>query len=176
MPRSGIAGSYGSSLFLEVSLPVLCHNAPAQTASPHPWAVALAVLMELTSTLSWAAGEQPWGNAVIALFPAQGSPVVLCVLNKGGASLLAFYNLVPACVSLVSYFKSLLQQTCSSFPLFEHIDIFEHLWFAQLLGIVELLFPSALIFQHSTDLTSSLVFLPVGVSPHISGCDFPSSE
>ena len=103
MPRSGTAGC---SLFLEVSLPVLCHTAPAQTASPHPWAVALAVLMELTSTLSWAAGEQPWGNAVIAFFPAQGSPVVLCVLNKGGASLLAFYNLVPACVSLVSYFKS----------------------------------------------------------------------
>ena len=95
---------------------------------------------------------------------------------KVGRLCSAFYNLVPACVSLVSYFKSLLQQTCSSFPLFEHIDIFEHLWFAQLLGIVELLFPSALIFQHSTDLTSSLVFLPVGVSPHTSGCDFPSSE
>ena len=89
MPRSGIAGSYGSSLFLEVSLPALCHTAPAQTASPRPWAVALAALMELTSTLSRAAGEQPWGNAVIALFPAQGSPVVLCVLNKGGASLLS---------------------------------------------------------------------------------------
>lgn len=83
-----IAGSYGSSLFLEVALPVRCHTAPAQAASPHPWAVALAVLMQLTSTLSWAA-EQPWGNAGIALFPAQGSPVVLRVLNKGETSLLS---------------------------------------------------------------------------------------
>ena len=76
----------------DITLPTkvrLCHTAPAQTASPRPWAVALAALMELTSTLSRAAGEQPWGNAVIALFPAQGSPVVLCVLNKGGASLLS---------------------------------------------------------------------------------------